>query len=184
MSRRAARPTPKLFKDKDLRLVVTSPNRLTNSNRTLTLSNFKSPTKELKENIQFFVHSLLINSSSLQQTSSKISHTPTNSVSFITRQHNSLPFCPIYSIKDPLSSPDYWLTIPTQPDPLGLGRTNIGDSLNEQILPIQLFGHSQGMIGAICFHIAHNPITLHHHIGIGIHSSSSSCVPANMVSHS
>ncbi len=82
-------------------------------------------------------------------------------------------------MKNSLSSPNYWLTIPTQPDPLGLGGTTMGNSLNEQILPIQLFGLRQRMIGTVRMNISYHLITLHDHIGIGTHSSSSD--PANIL---
>ena len=121
-------------------------------------------------------------SHSINQTLRKISHTITNSHTFIICQHKTLPFCSIYSIKDPLSSPDYWLTIPTQPDPPGLGGTTMRDSLKQQILPIKFLSLTQRMIGAVRLNIAYHFVALHYHIGIGTHSSSSD--PANIVSHS
>jgi hypothetical protein len=123
---------------------------------------------------------LIINSSSTKQTNRKISHTVTNSHTLIIIQHNSLPFCPIYSIKDSLSSPDYWLTIPTQPDPPGLGGTTMGNSLNQQIFPIKFLSLRQRMIGTVRMNIPYHLIALHDHIGIGTHSSSSD--PANIAS--
>jgi hypothetical protein len=82
-----------------------------------------------------------------------------------------------------VKGPMFWLTIPTQPKSVGLGRTNFRDSLNEQIIPVKSLSLTQSMIGTVRLNIPNNLATLHYHVGIGTHSSSS-CVPANIVSHS
>ena len=73
-----------------------------------------------------------------------------------------------------IKGPMFWLTIPTQPKSVGLGRTNFRDSLNEQIIPVKSLSLTQRMVGAVRLHISYNFVTLHYHVGIGTHSSSTS----------
>jgi len=101
----------------------------------------------------------------------------------LSSKHKLSSFAQFYSIKDPLSSPDYLLTIPIHPNPVGLDGTAMGNSFKNQIFPIKLFSLTQRMIGTVRLNIAHNLSTLHDHVSINIHSSSSSD-PANISSQS